>query len=320
MTARHCAFLLALFGLCLAGCTHVRVDASAVTSGPRGLSPNQALPRADTLATFTAASSLSISMTGTIWVADRGAGYLMNIARDGTRSRAGLPGGRPTAVDASGGLRVLVANELEGTIDIHGLSGDLLMRLRLPTSSEDDFTSTPEYLDDQADALDTPSGTAGDVVHLLSGAVVAIESSARFLVFWDESGRAQRTVSEAAGTRIQPAHLARIPSGIAVTEPAENRVLFFDDFGTLSGQQSLPAVPLSIASSGAEVWVATTNHLICLSPSRESTGAARSCKTGSAIEDNPAGPEIVDLAVSPEAFYLLTPRALLRLSRESNGR
>ncbi len=278
----------------------------------------QAQP-ADTLATFISASSLSIDLTGTVWVADPGAGYLVKIAPDGTRSKAGLPGGRPTAVDASGGLRVLVADELEGTIDVHGLSGDLLMRLRLPVSAEEGFTSTPEFLDDQADAADRPSGTAGDVVHMLSGAVVAVESSGGFLVFWDESGRAQRTVAEAAGTRIQPRHLARIPSGIAVTEPDRSRVLFFDAFGTLSGQQPLPAAPLSIAASTEEVWVATKDHLICLSPLDSKAPPVRSCTTGPAIVSNPAGLGIVDLAVSPDAFYLLTRRALLRLSRESGG-
>jgi hypothetical protein len=222
-----------------------------------------------------------------------------------------------------------VADEIEGTVDVRGLSGDLLTRLRLPASAEDAFTSTPEYLDGNAFAATRPSGRAGDVVQMLSGAVAAVESSQGFLVLWDESGRAHRTVSEVAGTPLNLRHLAKAGSGIAATDPDRNRVLFFDAFGTLAGQQQLPSAPLSIAGSGQEVWVATRDHLICLrapTPNRakrpqraKEQDSGDQCANGPAILDSPAASAIVDLAIAPEAFYLLTPRALLRWPRESGG-
>jgi hypothetical protein len=299
--------VIGLLGLSLAVAAAAAEDKAAAEAA-------QTAGTTDTLATFTSASSISMGQNGTVWVADRGAGHLVRITPDGISSKVALPGGRPTAVDASGGLRILVADELEGTIDVLGLSGDLLMRLRLPASADEAFTSAPEFLEDQANATRRPSGTAGDVVQLASGGLVAVESSAGFLVFWDESGRAQRTVAEAGGRRIRPQHLARTPSGIAVSEPDRNRILFFDAFGTFSEQTQLPSTPQGVAASGAEVWVASSRHLICLSPDQAAAGP-EGCPTQRAILDNPAGSGVVDLAVTAEAFYLLTPRALLRLSR-----
>lgn len=285
-----------------------------------GLStPAIAAARLDTLATFTAASSLSTGLGGTLWIADRGAGHLVKLAPDGTRTRVGLPGGRPSAVDASAGLRVLVANELRGTIDVLGLSGDLLMRLRIPANAEEDFASNPEFLAGRADAAERSSGTPGDVVRMPAGGVVAVESTAGFLVYWDQSGRAQRIVAEAAGSRIQPVNIERIASGIVVTEPARNRVLFFDAFGTFGGQEPLPGSPLSVAAYDDGIWVATRGHLICLNPA-VLPRTARTCPAGRAMVANPAADGIVDLVVSRDAFYLLTPRALLRLPRESGDR
>lgn len=305
--------------LVLAGCglaSVVRQPAPAEGIAPAHLS---------TQARFTDATSLSITGDGGLLVVDRGERRLIRISTSGSLTRVPLQTRRPSAVDASSGLRLLVADESEGAIDILGLQGNLIRRLRVPADADRETGQTPsqEFLDDR-DGLQATGGRPADLAALADGGIVAIEGFAGFLAFWDEAGRLSRTVSEAGGRPFRAVRLAASPRQVSAIDGESGHIHVFDHLGSYARTLVTAEMPLALGYDGDTLWVADQSRIW---RAEGGTGGGTRSGVDAPLTAETAGlmglsyslgglaEEVVDLAVTPSAFYLLTPRALLRMDR-----
>ncbi|NNE70637.1 MAG: hypothetical protein HKN29_09785 [Rhodothermales bacterium] len=300
------ASVLAIFAM--AACQSVSPGAGPTGSLPGSppaadVSGTEAFVRADTLARFSEASSLSISNDGVLWVADRGAGTVVRLDAGGNRSLAPLQTRQPVAVDATVGLRLIVADESEGSIDVLGREGNLIRRMRVPAEAGSSESDAPqEYLDDRALGA-AAGGRPVDLAALPGSGLVALEGFGGFLAFWDESGRLVRTVSEIGGRTLRANRLAASGREVAVLEWEQASVHLFDHLGTIASTIVPMEFPLAVAYDGEELWTADRLAIRRLSASDP------------IVIPHGAGLGVVDLVVTPDAVYLLTARWLLRLPR-----
>lgn len=281
----------------------------------------------DAVARFTNATSLSLTGDGGLVVVDRGEERLVRISSGRSKMSVPLQTRRPSAVDASSGLRLLVADESAGTIDILGLSGNLIRRLRVPADAELEAGGAPsqEFLDDR-DGSQTTAGRPSDLAALADGGIVAIEGYLGFLAFWDEAGRLFRTVSEVGGRRFRATGVAASQRHVSVIDGESGRIHVFDHAGTFAKTIGTIERPQALGYHGDTLWVADGSRVWS---AEGGTGDARSANAALTAEANAperanlaqsyslAGiaSETVDLAVTASAFYLLTPRALFRMDR-----
>jgi hypothetical protein len=257
------------------------------------------------LARFRDARSISVAPDGAVFVVEYGRSRVVRVDDDGTLSVLGLSARRPVAIDASAGLSLLVADAASGSVDRVGSDGNLILRVAVPTAIGTTFDYDPGFFEAESELSEKSAGLPADVARMSSGWLAVVEERLGGVLIWDESGRPVRALHAIDGIPLEPYRIAPTGNGLLVWTTGPLGLLRLDQFGTFAGRVSLPASGLrAIAGWENGFWLEAAGSLLEFGDS------------GELVATLPTGvpEEVVDLAVSRDAAFLLTATRLYRLA------
>lgn len=254
------------------------------------------------VASFLDARDLSVSPAGDVFVVDAAQASVYRLLAGGAVEAFPSPGTLPTAVDATSGLSVMVADGA-GTIDRVSSAGGLIIRIRVPATSQDRFRSDPGFRPDPPAIDAAPGGIPGPVAQLRSGGVVAFESVRGMVLYWDRAGRPERALEAVHGEPLDVVDLAVLGDHVILADATRSGLVLLDEYGTYHKSIGQDLGPVrAVVAMDQTIWAATADFLFAMDGDGEIKGVW------------PVGlpEEAVALAFEGSDLLLLTSTSLYR--------
>ena len=269
------------------------------------------------VAQFTDARAVALAPNGQLYVADAGPDVVVALSPAGARQLTlggtGTQTGAfddPADVDPTNGLTLYVADAGNGRVQRFSEEGQLLETL--PIGSDADASQRPVFdvSDDRVGV--TGEGTPIGVVSTTTDELRVLDADDGVVRTYDAQRRPSGTVGgfgQRGGALQEPVALALDDRDrLYVADRGHAAVLVYDRFGTFVHRLPLPPRPdvQALASTGEQVWVVSAARIDVLE-----TQPPRAVLVWNVALREP----LVDVAVRPDALFLLTATRLLCVPR-----
>lgn len=267
------------------------------------------------IASFTDARALASDGTGFLYVVDAGRDVVVKLSETGmVESELGGPGiepGRfddPADIDPTNGLVLIVADAGNGRLQL--FSREFMPLQILPIGQHGD--DTPLHQRRPAGRNSQAQGHVGEgrpiaVASPSSGEIYTLDAAERVILIWNRASERIRTIGgydEAGGALSDPVALTLGPDGtLYVADAGLEKVLVFDPLGnyvrTLA--DGIATGIRAVTMNGNVLWIVLDRRLLAYE-----NGQLKS------VLDVHTNTRLVDLVVTDESFFLLTPDQLYR--------